>query len=358
MTPLNLDVTPMQPPTMRGGRSMTSLHTIPRRGSAWSWIMAVVSSVVALALAGCGGSSGSSASASPSPQPTTTASSEVVAEVNAVATTYFTDFYSGNFAQAQAAATGPALLRMQYYTAVTTVNGIPAEDLPSKLQDVNIQAQISSGAQSGETLTTPGPVAVSYASGGESFSETKQDLTFQKVGGKWLLSDWRTKLPDGVVIPPTNEFWFPGDSTQTVENISASALLGVGWPDQAKSMEFFDWLVSVSNLSDAEAKLTGFTVTTDTGVTGNVTVAADGTLTSDFPANLNVELAADSVYPAGGTGWVYISFPASSGVRGGKVALVFSTPSGEVRLAVDLPTVTVPAGYGVTSPSATASASS
>lgn len=333
---------------------MKSLHTATGRGSADTRIRVLLAAVVGLLLVGCSGASDTSPSVST--QATTTASSEVVAEANAVATTYFTDFLNRNFAQAQSSATGPALLRMQYYDAVMTVNGIPEEDVPTKLEGISVQSQITNAAQSGDTLTTPGTVELSYVFEGEPMSETKQDLVFENVGGSWLVSDWRTKYPDGLVIPPTSEFWFPGDSTQTVNDISASALLGVGFPNENQSMDFFDWVVAVENQSTSEAKLTGFTVTTDTGVTGNVTVAADGTLTSDFPASLDVDLAADSVYPPDSDGWVYMSFPASSGVRGGKVALVLATPSGEVKVAVDLPNVTVPAGYAITSPSATASA--
>lgn len=334
---------------------MTSSHTVPGRGSAYTRVWVFLAAVAALILVGCSGGTDSSPSASA--QPTTTASGEVVAEANAVATTYFTDFLNQNFAQAQSSATGPALLRMQYYDAVTSVNGIPEEDLPSKLEGISVQSKITEAAQSGNTLTSPGIVELSYVFEGQTMSETKQDLVFADVGGTWLLSDWRTKYPDGQVIPPTSEFWFPGDSTQTVEGITAQALLGVGFPNQNQSMDFFDWVVSVNNQSTSEARLTGFTMTTDTGVIGNVTVAPDGTLTSDFPANLGVELAADTVYPPASAGWVYASFPASSGVRGGKMALVFATPSGEVKVAVDLPTVTVPAGYAITSPSAAASAS-
>lgn len=309
--------------------------------------------LAALMLVGCSGGTDSSPSASA--QPTTSASREVMAAANATATTFFTDYLNQNFVQAAALATGPALLRAQYYVAVTSINGIPEEDLPSKLADVSVESKITEAAQSGSTLTSPGFVELGYVMEGEKSSETKFDLVFEDVGGRWLLSDWRTKYPDGEVIPPTSDFWFPGSSTQTVDGITAQALLGVGFPNPNRSMDFFDWVVSVDNAATSEARLTGFTLTTDTGVTGQVTVAPDGTLTSNFPANLDVHLAATTVYPAGGSGWVYASFPAGTGVRGGKIALTFATASGEVKLAVDLPAVTVPAGYAISSPSASAS---
>ncbi len=324
--------------------------SISRTGAGHPLALGIVATIAAFVLAACGGGS----SSSPSAQPATTASADTIAQVNSVATTYFTNWYNRNYPAAQAVATGTALLRMQFFTELSSIPGISPEALPPAQDSVSVTAKIASGTQTGDTLTTSGPVTVSRTQSGQEFTETRADLAFAQINGTWLISDWRTVGADGQLNPPSSAFWFPGNSSQSVGGITASALVGAAWPDQNKGIEFIDWVIRVENQSPSEVKLAGLTWTTDSGVTGKATVGADGKVTMNFPPALGVEIEATIVYPPQGKGSIYVGAPPSSGIRGGKVSLVFSTSAGDVTLVVDLPTVSLAPGYTVVTPSVSA----